>query len=354
MLELESLSKRFGETAAVDALSLEVASGELLTLLGPSGCGKTTTLRMVAGFESPSSGVIRIAGRDVTRLAPQKRGVGMVFQNYALFPHLSVAENVAFGLASNGVARAEAARRAADALALVGLEGLGGRRVQQLSGGQQQRVALARALAPEPPLLLLDEPLSNLDAALREHTRMELRALLKRVGITAIFVTHDREEAFALSDRVALLEGGRLQQLGTPAELYHTPATPFVAGFLGRTNLLPARVAEREGERLICALAGGVRWSAMAAGPISGDAVQVMVRPEALVLLPDGAEGALAGTVVERQFTGPTEYYGLRLDSGAEVLVSTPATGEQGHAVGSRVGVAPGGAGRVRAFPAAT
>ncbi|HEU0013103.1 MAG TPA: ABC transporter ATP-binding protein, partial [Longimicrobium sp.] len=255
MLRLENLTRRFGDTLAVDGLSLEVAAGEFLTLLGPSGCGKTTTLRMIAGFEQPTSGRVVVDGRDVTALPPQKRDVGMVFQNYALFPHLDVAENVAFGLRSRGESRAAAAPGVERALEMVELTGFGARRVQQLSGGQQQRVALARALAPEPPLLLLDEPLSNLDAALRERTRDELRALLKQLGMTAVFVTHDQEEAFALSDRVAVLDRGRLQQVGSPEELYAAPANAFVASFLGRANFLPATVEGADGALAACRLA---------------------------------------------------------------------------------------------------
>ena len=370
MLKLESLTKRFdGGVVAVADLSLEIARGEFLTLLGPSGCGKTTTLRMIAGFEAPTSGRILLDGRDVTGLAPQRRGFGMVFQNYALFPHLDVFENVAFGLKTRGVPKAEVRRRVEEALALVDLAGYGKRRVQELSGGQQQRVALARALAPEPPVLLLDEPLSNLDAALRERTRGELRALLERIGITAIFVTHDQEEAFALSDRIALMEGGRLQQVGTPEELYTRPVNPFVASFLGRANFLDGTVLGREGELLVCEVGDGVRWSVRPAGDDSefhpGDRVRVMVRPEALRLVPAavaagvGAVGAAAagaaaagasdaptpggvdapgaagvpanaglgpessgleGEVAERRFAGPVTHYRIRV-GGAELLV---------------------------------
>jgi iron(III) transport system ATP-binding protein len=245
MLRLDALSRRFGDTTAVDAVSLDVAAGEFLTLLGPSGCGKTTTLRMVAGFEHPTSGQVWVNGRDVTALPPQRRDVGMVFQNYALFPHMDVGENVAFGLRARGGRDVDA--RVERALERVELAGYKRRKVQELSGGQQQRVALARALAPEPPLLLLDEPLSNLDAALRERTRTEIRALLKELGMTAVFVTHDQEEAFALSDRIAVLDRGRLQQLGTPEELYARPANPFVAAFLGRANFFPGIAASEHG-----------------------------------------------------------------------------------------------------------
>ncbi|HEX7050133.1 MAG TPA: ABC transporter ATP-binding protein [Longimicrobiales bacterium] len=359
MLRLEALTKRFGTTTAVAGLDLEVDAGEFVTLLGPSGCGKTTTLRMIAGFETPTAGRILLDGRDITRLSPQKRGFGMVFQNYALFPHLNVAENVAFGLKTRGVPRAELARRVDAALALVDLPGYGKRRVQELSGGQQQRVALARALAPEPRVLLLDEPLSNLDAALRERTRVELRALLKRVGITAIFVTHDQEEAFALSDRIAVLEAGRLRQVDTPEALYQDPADAFVASFLGRANFLDGRIIARDGDALVCEVAEGVRWrvrTARGAGSAAtrtdgrtpadaaangapgiaaihtdGDRVRILARPESLRLgstsTDDGARdaappdaAALRGTVTERRFAGPVTHYRVRLGE-LELLV---------------------------------
>ena len=345
MLRIDSLTRRFGETTAVDDVSIEVAQGEFLTLLGPSGCGKTTTLRMIAGFEHPTSGRVVIAGRDVTALKPQKREVGMVFQNYALFPHLNVWDNVEFGLRSRGVSRAEARPKVERALALVEMEGYGARKVQALSGGQQQRVALARALAPEPPLLLLDEPLSNLDAALRERTRAELRALLKRLGMTAVFVTHDQEEAFALSDRIAVLSRGELQQLGTPEELYARPANPFVAGFLGRANFIPATVESVDGDTLACRLTAGPVWRARAPDGFvaaAETAVRLMARPEALRIsrTADTAHG-LAGRVLDRRFAGALSFYTVALDGGAEVLVqgdaSDASTGDE-----VRVGPAPG------------
>lgn len=332
MLRLESLTKRFGETAAVADLSLEVRPGEFLTLLGPSGCGKTTTLRMIAGFETPTAGRILFDGKDITGLSPQRRGFGMVFQSYALFPHLDVFENVAFGLRTQRRSRTEIRRRVEEALALVDLAGYGGRRVQELSGGQQQRVALARALAPEPRVLLLDEPLSNLDAALRERTRDELRALLRRVGITAIFVTHDQEEAFALSDRIAVMRDGHLQQVDSPEALYQRPANPFVASFLGRANFLDAEILQLDGETALCALPGGARWRVEIVGMAgtsdgggeyrereevramrelrAGDRVRVMIRPEAMQLAPltvgvasagnDGSRDRLAAPGVAR------------------------------------------------------
>jgi iron(III) transport system ATP-binding protein len=317
MLRLDALSRRFGDTIAVDGVSLEVAAGEFLTLLGPSGCGKTTTLRMVAGFEHPTSGQVWVNGRDVTALPPQRRDVGMVFQNYALFPHMDVGENVAFGLRARGGRDVDA--RVERALARVELGGYARRKVQQLSGGQQQRVALARALAPEPPLLLLDEPLSNLDAALRERTRTEIRALLKELGMTAVFVTHDQEEAFALSDRIAVLDRGRLQQLGTPEELYGRPANPFVAAFLGRANFFPGVVEADDGGALVCRLAAGPRWRALGAAPV-GSVVRLMVRPEALRLV-DADESAVSGIVLDRRFAGAATFFRIELADGSEAIV---------------------------------
>jgi ABC-type Fe3+/spermidine/putrescine transport system ATPase subunit len=338
MLRLESLTRRFGDTVAVDDLSLTVERGEIVTLLGPSGCGKTTTLRMIAGFEHPTGGRIVLGDRDVTALPPQKRGMGMVFQSYALFPHLDVRQNVEFGLRSRGDPGADAAAKADRALELVELAGYADRRVQALSGGQQQRVALARALAPEPPVLLLDEPLSNLDAALRERTRDELRALLKRLEMTAVFVTHDQEEAFALSDRIAVLSRGRLQQVGTPEDLYALPANAFVAGFLGRANFLPATVASSDGREMACELPGGVRWHARPAPGVSiapGAPVRLMVRPEGLRMTRAGAEAGadgLRGTVRERRFAGAASFYHVDTAAG-EVLVqagaSTAAIGDE-------------------------
>lgn len=386
MLRLESVSKRFGRTDAVVDLTLELERGEFLTLLGPSGCGKTTTLRMIAGFESPTTGRVLLDGRDITRVPPQRRGFGMVFQHYALFPHLDVFENVAFGLKARGEAKAEIRARVERALELVDLGGYAKRKVQELSGGQQQRVALARALAPEPPLILLDEPLSNLDAALRERTRSELRALLKRLGMTAVFVTHDQEEAFALSDRIALMESGRLQQIGSPETLYHEPANPFVASFLGRANFLPARVEAANGDGVLCRVVGGEAvWPARLApdaGRAPGEPVRLMVRPEAFALVRlsdadahagagtgtaaggeaqatrptsagvsargnDGgspaatggvaAAGALEGTVLDRRFAGAATYYRIRA-GGVELL----AVGQAGDALpGERVALRP-------------
>ncbi len=352
MVRLESLTRRFGETTAVADLSLTVEPGELLTLLGPSGCGKTTTLRMIAGFETPSAGRVLLQGRDITAEPPRRRGIGMVFQNYALFPHLDVFENVAFGLRSRGTPPRDLRERTERALELVDLRGYGERRVQALSGGQQQRVALARALAPEPPVLLLDEPLSNLDPTLRERTRTELRSLLKRLGITAIFVTHDQDEAFALADRVALLEAGRLQQIGTPERLYHEPANAFVASFLGRANFLPGTVValEDDGGTAACDVGEGIVWNVPAGGVRVGQRVRVMARPEALVIgSAGGAGGGVAGEVLDRRFAGALTQYRVAT-AGGEVLVFTDGAAAR---VGERVRLRPKGAGAgLRAFAA--
>ncbi len=334
ILQLEQLDKHFGETVAVSDLSLAVERGEFLTLLGPSGCGKTTTLRMIAGFETPTRGRIVLAGIDVTRLPPQRRGVGMVFQNYALFPHLNVAENLAFGLRAQGAAGADIAPRMNAALERVGLGGYAQRRVQQLSGGQQQRVALARALISEPPLLLLDEPLSNLDAALRERTRSEIRALLKRLGMTAVFVTHDQEEAFAMSDRIAILDRGRLQQLGTPEQLYHSPANEFVAAFLGRANFLEATITGERTGGVTCEVAPGAEWEARGER-IAGTGVRLLVRPEDLQISGADEEHGLAGEIIERRFAGSSTLYRVR--TGARELLVTGE--ERDGAVGDKVRV---------------
>ena len=341
MLRLENVGKRFGDFVAVDDVSLEVPEGEFLTLLGPSGCGKTTTLRMIAGFESATTGRILLGDRDITRLAPQRRGIGMVFQNYALFPHLNVFENVAFGLRANGVKRADLPRRVDSALELVGLADLSKRRVQDLSGGQQQRIAVARAIAPEPRLLLLDEPLSNLDAAMRERTRTELRALLKRLGMTAIFVTHDQEEAFALSDRIAVMNAGKLQQVGAPEQLYHHPANLFVAGFMGRANLLHANVSGMQGDRVVCETNAGAHIIAVPVGSVrSGQHVRVLLRPEILTLMARTNEALptdLGGVVSDRRFAGAHTYYQVRLAQDEITVIGATREARVGDPVHVRV-----------------
>jgi ABC-type Fe3+/spermidine/putrescine transport system ATPase subunit len=345
-LSLEGLDKSFGAQPVLKGLSLEVAKGEILALLGPSGSGKTTALRLIAGFETPDRGQIQIESADVTGLPPERRHFGMVFQHYALFPHLTVGENVAFGLAGRGkMGREEIDRRVSEALALVELPGFEARRVGEISGGQQQRVALARALAPEPRVLLLDEPLSNLDPTLRERTRRELRRAIQRVGITTVLVTHEQEEAFHLGDRVAVLHGGVLHQVGTPEDLYERPATRFVATFVGRASVLPA-VLEGDGAVWVPHPAlggvGPVRWSAAPApelaGAAPGEPVDLVVRPESLTFAAAGDPRALAGRVIERRYAGPVTYYQLVLVAGGEVEVLAPSGAA---APGDAVRVAP-------------
>jgi len=338
-LELDGLTRSFAGHRAVDGLSLVLERGEVLALLGPSGSGKTTTLRLLAGFEVPDAGRVLLEGRDVTPLPPVARRFGMVFQHYALFPHLDVGANVAFGLESRGVRGTELHRRVVEALALVDLAGYERRAVAKLSGGQQQRVALARALAPEPRVLLLDEPLSNLDPALRERTRRELRALVHRLGITAVVVTHEQEDAFDLGDRIALLRGGRLEQLGTADELYAAPASAFVASFIGRASELPARIVAAD-----VAEVEGVRWPARWAGAGAADvgaAARLLARPEGLRLVPPGP-GRVAGTITGRRFTGPVAFFSVLTAGGAALEVAArPDAAREGDAVG----VEPAGAG---------
>jgi ABC-type Fe3+/spermidine/putrescine transport system ATPase subunit len=348
-LELHGLTKRFGDHVAVDHVSLDINRGEIVALLGPSGSGKTTTLRLLAGFETPESGSVRVDGEDVTRTAPVHRRFGMVFQHYALFPHLDVGENVAFGLESLGVKGAELTRRVAVALGLVDLAGFERRRIGALSGGQQQRVALARALAPEPRVLLLDEPLSNLDPSLRERTRREIREVIRRVGITTVLVTHEQEEAFDLGDRIALLQDGKLEQFGTPDELYDTPATPFVAGFIGRASSLPARVAARHGNQVVIEV-GSARLPLTAGdGFQPGQSVVVMARPESFAFAPAG-DNRLQGTITGRRFAGGSALFTVTLAGGQTLEVSAEP---QAGRVGQEVSLAPAGRG-LHVFPLLT
>ncbi|MFC0529350.1 ABC transporter ATP-binding protein [Phytohabitans kaempferiae] len=346
-VELESVSKRFarsGEAAAVDDVNLTIGAGEFFTLLGPSGCGKTTTLRMVAGFYFPSDGHIRFGGKDVTRLAPNKRETGMVFQNYALFPHMTVAQNVAYGLKVRKVGRADAARRVAEALAEVHLDGYGPRRIDQLSGGQQQRVALARALVIRPRMLLLDEPLSNLDAKLREETRAEIRRIQRESGTTSIYVTHDQAEAMAMSDRIAVMRSGQVQQVGTPREVYHQPANAFVARFIGRSNVLSLPVAAVEATRVQVVLPGGGQVHAGAPeghGLRVGDSALVSARPEYISVVSPADSDAIGGRVAAVEFTGMTTHLTVDVDTGdidTQVTVAAVDAPER-IGVGDRVGL---------------
>jgi ABC-type Fe3+/spermidine/putrescine transport system ATPase subunit len=318
-LVLEGLARRYGATVAVDRMDLAVAPGELVALLGPSGCGKTTTLRMVAGFVEPSAGRILLRGKDITALPAHRRDMGMVFQSYALFPHLSVAENIAFGLRRRGVAKAEITDRVARMIALLQLNGLEERLPRQLSGGQQQRVAVGRALVIRPAMVLLDEPFSNLDALLREGTRIELRRLQTELGLTTLFVTHDQAEAMAISDRIAVMHKGRLEQLGTPREVYDRPATRFVAGFIGRANLFDT--APHAGGGMVSD--DGI--------PLSGPrAATLLLRPERIALdeaEPDaGSANAARGTLEVVSFLGTGVQLVLRLPGGRAMLVEGPAS----------------------------
>ncbi len=309
-LRLEHLTKRFDDHVAVEDLSLDVPHGSVLALLGPSGSGKTTTLRLIAGFEMPDAGRVVIGGEDVSSSGPADRRFGMVFQHYALFPHLTVGENVAFGL-DRGMSPADRRSRIVESLALVDLAGFEARAVSALSGGQQQRVAVARAVAPKPRVLLFDEPLSNLDPALRERTRRELRAAIDQIGVTTVFVTHEQEEAFALGDVIAVLREGRLEQVGASTELYEEPASEFVATFVGRASSLAGVVAEGGRVRV----ATGVEWPASApVALVPGQAVTVTVRPEALV---PSEEVGLRGTVTERRYVGARAYFTLETELGA-------------------------------------
>src|SRR5262245_585217 len=303
-LSIQHVKKAFGQNTVVQDFSLDVGSGEFISFLGPSGCGKTTVLRMVAGFEEPTAGSVVIAGKDVTRLKPNQRNIGMVFQAYALFPNLTVAQNIAFGLKVAGMPKAESDKRVAQMLDLIKLPQMGDRYPYQLSGGQQQRVALARAIAPKPKLLLLDEPLSALDAKVRVSLREEIRSIQKQLGITTIFVTHDQEEALSISDRIAVMYGGKAEQVGTPFEIYNRPATKFVANFVGTLNVLEGTVTD--------AASGKVRVNAQEVtlksklnGSKAGDTLSLALRPEAISLgRQAGRDATLGGEISEVSFLG--------------------------------------------------
>jgi spermidine/putrescine ABC transporter ATP-binding subunit len=305
-LELIHLRKRYGGVTAVDDISLAVEHGEIVSLLGPSGCGKTTTLNMLAGFLSPDEGSILVDGRPVHDLPPERRNTGMVFQNYALFPHLTVAGNIAFGLEMRKVPAADREARIKRAVALSRLTGFEARFPRELSGGQQQRVALARALVVEPSLLLLDEPLSNLDASLREEMRFEIREIQRRVGITTVFVTHDQTEAMAISSRLAVMNRGRIVQIGTPEQIYRTPADAFVARFIGQANLLPGTIGERAGNGALIELEGGARVRvANAASAKVGQRVEIVLRPEDIMVAPPAdADNRMRVTISEVTYLG--------------------------------------------------
>jgi spermidine/putrescine transport system ATP-binding protein len=327
-IRLERVTKTFGETVAVDGIDLDIAHGEFFSLLGPSGCGKTTTLSMIGGFEDPTAGRILLHGDDVTLVPPYRRSVNTVFQSYALFPHLSVFDNVAFGLRRKRLAKAEIRRRVGEMLELVALTGMDSRKPAQLSGGQQQRIALARALVNEPRVLLLDEPLGALDLKLRKQMQLELKRIQHEVGITFLYVTHDQEEAMVMSNRLAVMNGGHVEQVASPEEAYDRPATEFVAGFLGASNLLPGRLGGRSDGLVRVELDRGGSVLAAADGDTPDDAslVQVGVRPEKLRLA--GMRGdvpsrtnALDGRVTLVTYIGVSHQYAVELAGGGELTV---------------------------------
>ena len=337
-IALHGVTKRFGGLTAVDDLSLGIARGSFFALLGPSGCGKTTTLRLIGGFEDPTAGRIELGGADVTDLPPYKRDVNTVFQSYALFPHLTVHRNVAFGLEQRRTPRAEVRRRVGEALELVQLQGLGGRKPSQLSGGQQQRVALARALVNRPRALLLDEPLGALDLRLRKQLQTELSRIQREVGITFVHVTHDQEEAMAMADVIAVMNDGRVEQLGGPAELYERPRTEFVANFLGVSNLIDGRLVRRDDALAEVEADGGARLRVPEErlGDLADGRLRVGVRPEKIALRaagdgepPPGAN-VLRGQVTDASYLGVTTHYIVRTAGGADVTVVARNDGSRG------------------------
>ena len=320
-IAIRGVVKRFGAVTAVDRAELDVADGELFTLLGPSGCGKTTLLRLLAGFYQPDAGEIYFGARKVSGLAPYERNIGMVFQNYALWPHMTVAGNVSYGLRLRKLATAEVERRVREGLAKVNLGGLESRYPGQLSGGQQQRVALARALVLNPDILLLDEPLSNLDAKIRVQVRAEIRKLQQELGITTIYVTHDQEEALSLSDRVAVMKDGHVLQVGVPRELYERPRTRFVADFVGTNNLVPGRVSERRGERLFVETELGRLEAIPHAAAAIADRCVLAIRPENVAIQPSGVAApnggnSVAGRVAFSSYLGNTLRYDVETGPG--------------------------------------
>ncbi|BAM87782.1 putative ABC transporter ATP-binding protein [Bradyrhizobium oligotrophicum S58] len=330
-LTLEGLTRLYGDVAAVSDVHLSVAKGEFISLLGPSGCGKTTTLQMIAGLVQPTSGRITLDGRDITQEKPDRGGLGIVFQSYALFPHMTVAQNVSFGLEMRKVIRAERETRVKQALALVQLSALADRYPRQLSGGQRQRVAVARALVIDPPVLLLDEPLSNLDAKLREEMQFELRGIQQRVGTTTIMVTHDQSEALSMSDRVVVMEKGRIMQVDAPYRLYENPATPFISSFVGKMNRLPGVWRH-----------GGVEISGRVlpcegADLADGAAAVLAIRPEKISLRPRGA-GVLDGQIKARFFLGGSWYFTVETPAGL-IGVSLPNAGEEPAREADQVGL---------------
>lgn len=344
-LELKNVTKTFGSFTAVRHFSIEVEKGEFVSFLGPSGCGKTTTLRMIAGFIEPTAGEVFIQGQKVNDLPPYYRDTGMVFQNYALFPHMTVFDNIAFGLRYRKTPKDEIGDRVREMLQLVRLPGLEDRKPSELSGGQQQRIALARALIIKPKVLLLDEPLSNLDAKLREGLRIELRQIQREVGITSIFVTHDQEEALTLSDRVIVMNEGEIVQTGTPYEVYESPQSLFVGRFLGQSNLFEGKVLSNEGGEPIVQLQGGLTLGASTMESVKeGDTVKVLIRAERIGVLEktvrkhrEGGMNVLKGTIENFSYLGSNIYYYIRLDNNETLLAIEQASEVAPHSRGYSV-----------------
>ncbi len=325
-IQIRGVEKRFGDATAVAGIDLEIREGEFFSLLGPSGCGKTTLLRMMAGFETPTSGSVLIAGADMTAVPPYERPVNMMFQSYALFPHMNVADNVAFGLKQDGVAKAEIPKRVAEALDLVQMGEFAKRKPHQMSGGQRQRVALARCLVKRPKVVLLDEPLSALDKKLREKTQFELVNIQEKVGITFVMVTHDQEEAMTMSTRIAVMNAGRILQVGRPHEIYEYPTTRMVADFIGTANFFSGMVEDSQNGQ-VTFRADGIDAPLVVSGDLAiGAHAAIMVRPEKIIMgreAPAGAANSVSGVVIEIAYLGDVSIYHVRLESGLVVLVTT-------------------------------
>ncbi|KPP88289.1 MAG: spermidine/putrescine transport system ATP-binding protein [Rhodobacteraceae bacterium HLUCCA08] len=338
LVRIEGLSKHFGDTVALDELTLDIARGEFVTFLGPSGCGKSTTLRILGGFERPTAGRVILDGEDVTNQPPEKRHVNMVFQDYALFPHMTVAQNIAFGLELKGMGRAAIQRRLDEILSFLELDAFGARYPIQLSGGQRQRVALARALAPDPALLLLDEPLGALDAKLRGQVQQELKSIQRRTHKTFFFVTHDQEEALTMSDRIVVMNKGRIEQDGTPEELYFRPASRFVAEFVGETNLLSGRMRGTEGDKVVMDWQGTtLKGKAPSTLPGDGTPITASVRLEKLGFHAErpATENAVQGRVVGKTFLGSRMLMQIAVGDGEDALLKSYVDAEIGRALGT-------------------
>ncbi len=331
MVELRNVSKRFGSFTALEEVSFHIAEGEFMTFLGPSGCGKTTCLRLISGFENPSTGEVFIAGKNVTHDPPYRRSVNQVFQSYALFPHLSVYENISFGLRMKKLAGAEVRRRVDRVIEMTSLHDFANRKPAQLSGGQRQRVALARAIVCEPKVLLLDEPLSALDAKLRTQMRSELKQLQKRLGITFIFVTHDQEEALTMSDRIAVISCGRVEQIGSVNEIYYHPASRFVATFIGETNIVDAQVAGKDSDLIDCRIEGGMVLQVKAGTPAVASNVLLSLRPEKIRLYRDRPQGrnVFSGRVLGEVFKGAVNDLTVAVVGGLELRAIIANDGQQ-------------------------